>query len=133
VYKINGFTTAPRLSVLTARFDLSAEHDLLARAELFGLVTVSTQDPRGHFPGISRAPLAVGQAAQDVAASFSAEGFRAAAVTAVSVAPAGAPMAEARVLSAKFERPFGFLARHRPSGLVLLAGWVAEPQDWPGH
>ncbi|MFJ8477243.1 hypothetical protein [Kitasatospora sp. NPDC094011] len=26
-----------------------------------------------------------------------------------------------------FHRPFGFLAVHRLSGLVLAAGWVTEP------
>jgi hypothetical protein len=26
-----------------------------------------------------------------------------------------------------FDRPFGFLAVHRPTGLVVVAGWVAAP------
>ncbi|MFC7244247.1 hypothetical protein ACFQO7_17370 [Catellatospora aurea] len=30
-------------------------------------------------------------------------------------------------LGVEFDRPFGFVVRHRPSGLVLLAGWVTEP------
>jgi hypothetical protein len=30
-----------------------------------------------------------------------------------------------------FDRPFGFAAVHRPTGLVLVAGWVAAPMDWP--
>ncbi|MFC5746366.1 serpin family protein [Actinomadura rugatobispora] len=131
LHKIAAFDAQPTLSVTTARFDVTAEHDLMARAELFGLATVSTHDPAGHFPGISREPLALGQAAQDVTATFSAEGFTAAAVTAMTVLATGAPLNEAYMLHAAFDRPFGFLARHRPSGLVLLAGWVAEPQDWP--
>ncbi|MFC4053904.1 serpin family protein [Actinomadura syzygii] len=131
VRTIAAFEPGTRLNVTAARFDVAASHDMLARAGLFGLATVSTADPRGHLPGISSAPLAVAQAVQDVNATFSAEGFRAAAVTAMSVALMGFPMAEARVLDVRFDRPFGFFARHRPSGLVLLAGWVAEPQDWP--
>ncbi|GGV14111.1 hypothetical protein GCM10010182_38300 [Actinomadura cremea] len=35
------------------------------------------------------------------------------------------------MLDVTFDRPFGFLARHRPTGLVLLAGWVADPDPWP--
>lgn len=120
-----------KLNVTTARFDITAEHDLLARPGLFGLGTVSTPDPHGHFPGISRTPLAIAQARQDVTATFSAEGFKAAAVTAMTVMVTGAAMNEAHMLYVTFDRPFGFLARHRPTGLVLLAGWVADPQDWP--
>jgi serine protease inhibitor len=131
LFKVNAFSPEPTLSVTTARFEVKAEHDLLANAGLFGLATVSTDDTRGHFPGISSVPLKVSKAAQDITATFSAEGFKAAAVTAFSIAAAGMPMSEAYRVSARFDRPFGFLARHRPSGLVLLAGWVAEPQDWP--
>ena len=28
------------------------------------------------------------------------------------------------------DRPFGFFASHRASGLVLAAGWVAEPEQY---
>ena len=131
VSKIRSFTAEHTLSVMTARFDITAGHDLLANAPLFGLATVSNADPQGHFPGISRAPLAIGQGAQEINAAFTAEGFKAAAVTAMSMDVTGAPMNEAYFLSVAFNRPFGFLARHRPTGLVLLAGWVAEPEDWP--
>lgn len=125
------FSPRTRLEVTAARFDVTAEHDLLKRPEPFGLAAVSAGDPRGHFPGISRVPLGVGQAVQGVTATFSAEGFRAAAVTAVSLRPLCVPTAEADALCVAFDRPFGFLARHRLSGLVLLAGWVADPEDWP--
>ncbi|MEW2357582.1 hypothetical protein [Spirillospora sp. NPDC029432] len=131
VFTIDAFTPEPTLSVTTVRFDLAAEHDLLERAGLFGLATVSDGDPRGHFPGISRVPLRVDQARQDVTATFTAEGFKAAAVTAFAVAAAGIPMSRAPFVSARFDRPFGCVARHRPSGLALLAGWIAEPEDWP--
>ncbi|MFD0901270.1 serpin family protein [Actinomadura sediminis] len=129
---VPSFTPAPTLRTTTVRFDVTAEHDLLADPALFGLATVSTDDPRGHFPRISRTPLKIGQGAQDVNAAFTAEGFKAAAVTAFGVAAGSAPpQDEAPVLSAVFDRPFGFLARHRPTGLVLVAGWVAEPEEWP--
>ena len=128
VRKVPAFDPRTTLKATTTRFDLTAEHDLLDRPALFGLRAVSAPDRRNHFPGISRWPLGVDQARQDVAVTFSAEGFRAAAVTVMSAQPLGALMAEAHILDVAFDRPFGFLARHRPSGLILLAGWVADPQ-----
>ncbi|MER7185772.1 proteinase inhibitor I4 serpin, partial [Streptomyces hyaluromycini] len=53
-----------------------------------------------------------------------------AAVTAVVAAPGGGPPQhrhESTVVRAAFDRPFGFLAVHRESRLVLAAGWVTEP------
>ena len=73
----------------------------------------------------------VEQAAQDVTAEFSATGFRAAAVTAVGMM-VGSAMPEpstyrVRHVSVAFDEPFGFVATHRPSGLVLVTGWVQDP------
>jgi hypothetical protein len=33
-------------------------------------------------------------------------------------------------ISAAFDRPFGFLALHRHTRLVLAAGWVTDPLPW---
>ncbi|WP_327317621.1 serpin family protein [Streptomyces sp. NBC_01235] len=122
----------PTLDVTTAAFGVSADHDLLARHELFGLTTARDAD-HGHFPGISAFPLAVASARQSAMAEFGAEGFRAAAVTAVAFAPGGAPPRLRWIttkLKARFDRPFGFLALHRRSRLVLAAGWVTEPKPF---
>ncbi|MGW7492383.1 serpin family protein [Streptomyces sp. NPDC054786] len=120
---------APRLDLTTTRFTVDAEHDLLEQADLFGLATAS--DPsRGHFLGMSAQPLAVSDARQTATAAFGALGFRAAAVTVMPV-PMGSvpppPPYRAQQVSARYDRPFGFLAVHRASGLVLVAGWVTEP------
>lgn len=118
----------PYLSVQTVAFTVKARHDLLAAPDLFGLRTAS--DPsEARFPGISRIPLAVQAAAQSMTATFGALGFRSAAVTAMSVAPTGMPRYQhlSRGVTARFDRPFGFLVVHRASRLVLNAGWVAEP------
>jgi hypothetical protein len=32
-------------------------------------------------------------------------------------------------VTVRFDRPFGFLAVDRPTGLVLLAGWVDDPEE----
>ncbi|MGI5437562.1 serpin family protein [Streptomyces shenzhenensis] len=113
------------LDVTTVAFDVTADHDLLALHQLFGLTT-ARDTGRGHFPGISGSPLAVGAAAQSAVARFGALGFRSAAVTAVLPAPGGIPQYrhETTVVRAVFDRPFGFLAVHRPTRLALVAGWV---------
>ena len=91
---------------------------------------------RGHFPGISAFPLAVGSAEQTTMAKFGALGFEAAAVTAFGMAAAGLPPERRHVttvIDAAFDRPFGFLALHRHSRLVLAAGWVTDPLPFPEY
>jgi hypothetical protein len=125
---------APTASLNTVAFTVNAHHDLLEHAELFGLRTATNGD-QGRFPGISDVPLYVSAAAQDATATFSAEGFVAAAVTAISMARSAAVLREpegtAKHLTASFDRPFGFLAIHRPSDLVLACGWVTNPDEYP--
>ncbi|KUN84736.1 proteinase inhibitor I4 serpin [Streptomyces griseoruber] len=123
---------APPSVVLAAmEFELTSEHDFLTHRDLFGLVTATDGRP-GHFPGISRAPLGLRSARQTATAVFSAEGFRATAVTAAEAVWLSAEELpyETTVVRAAFDRPFGFLAVHRASGLVLTAGWVSEPKVW---
>nr|WP_255519054.1 serpin family protein [Kitasatospora sp. SID7827] len=114
----------------TVAFTVRALHDLCERAELFGLTAAGAED-EGWFPGISRRmPLYVAEARQSTLAAFSAAGFEAGAVTALRARlGAGVPphRERPRAATASFDRPFAFLAVHRPTGLVLMAGWVAEP------
>ncbi|MEW2546075.1 serpin family protein [Streptomyces sp. NPDC047002] len=118
----------PLLRVDVPAFRLTAHHDLLRRAEVFGLAAASDAS-RGHFPGISPAPLAVGSAAQAATAEFGAEGFEAAAVTAFGMRAGAAAAAPSRVprVTATLDRPFGFAAVQRATGLCLVTGWVARP------
>lgn len=119
-----------RLLVLMPRFSVEGDHDLLKQPDVFGLDTV-TDSGRGHFPAMSAEPLAVSQAKQSAVATFTAEGFEAAAVTAVGAVSAGVPPVPPRRIKqvrVEFDRPFGFVASHRTSGLILAAGWVAEPE-----
>ncbi|MER8009009.1 serpin family protein [Streptomyces sp. NPDC094149] len=125
----------PSLDVRTVAFGVTAEHDLLARPELFGLGAAMLDHTPGPFPGISGDPLFVGSARQSAMARFFAHGFEAAAVTAFGM-PGGA-MPRLRwattVVEAVYDRPFGFLALHRHSRLVLAAGWVTDPQPYPEY
>ncbi|GAA5022491.1 hypothetical protein GCM10025734_78740 [Kitasatospora paranensis] len=122
------------LDVVTPRFTVAAGHDLLRSPRTFGLVAASCPD-RGHFPGIAGDfPLAVEAAAQNATASFSARGFRAAAISAIAVAAGGIPPKppyRVREVEFRVDRPFGFLAVHRTSRLVLAAGWVERPDEEP--
>jgi serine protease inhibitor len=133
-------TTGPGLTVRHTRamsdalrihlppFEIRCSHDLLAQPGLFGL-RAATDRSHGHFPAVSPTPLCVDSAAQHTLARFTAAGFEAAAVTAVAVAVAAAfrPTRPAVEIAVTFDRPFGFLAVHRPTGLVIVAGWVASP------
>ncbi|QWB27600.1 MULTISPECIES: serpin family protein [Streptomyces] len=125
----------PSLTLRTVEFTLTAGHDLLAQAELFGLATAADGSP-GHFPGISAAPLALASGRQSATATFSAEGFRAAAVTLMEAVWLGwedrpEPQYETTRAHAVFDRPFGFLAVDRATDLVLAAGWVTDPKLFP--
>ncbi|MBB5786873.1 serpin family protein [Jiangella mangrovi] len=124
----------PGLVLKTPRFRVSSLHDLLRQAEVFGLRTVASGE-RGHFPAIGPVPLRVDQARQAAVAIFSATGFEAAAVTAIGLRTVSLPVHSSRAVAVSYDRPFGFLATHRSSGLVLFAGWVDSPDDWapPGE
>ncbi|WP_280272880.1 serpin family protein [Nocardia wallacei] len=119
---------ADTLRIQVPPFLIRSGHNLLARSELFGLGAASDRS-QDRFPAISDTPLYLADAAQDALARFTREGFEAAAVTAVALARAAAAPRPRRVLeiTATFDRPFGFLAVHRPTGLVIVAGWVAQP------
>jgi serine protease inhibitor len=114
------------LSLSLPSFELKTEHDLLANPELFGLGLL-TDTTTSHLPRLSPIPLAISDGAQDVLARFFAEGFEAAAVTAFGAMPGSAPPKaryDVTYVSVDFDRPFGFLAVHRPSRLAVVAGWV---------
>lgn len=118
------------LETLVPPFEIRSLHNLIEQSALFGLRTV-TDSARGHFPAMSEHPLYVDQAAQDVFARFTETGFDAAAVTALAMRLGSArfPKPGHTVLQTKvtFDRPFGFVATHRPTRLAVVAGWVAQP------
>ncbi|WP_067842090.1 serpin family protein [Nocardia lijiangensis] len=117
-----------RLDIRMPPFEIRSSHNLCATPELFGLTAAMTTD-RGHFPAVSPQELAIAQGAQDVLARFTAEGFEAAAVTAVSARAVSMPLRADHLVTqvdVVFDRPFGFLAVHRETGLAVVAGWVAR-------
>ncbi|WP_460069082.1 serpin family protein [Streptomyces sp. YKOK-I1] len=123
----------PTLRVTTPAFHITADHDLLERHELFGLTT-ARDTGHGHFPGISGTlPLAIGAGGQSAVARFGATGFEAGVVTAFGMVGCGVPHVRWLVTTVRacFDRPFGFLALHRHSRLVLATGWVTDPERLP--
>jgi serine protease inhibitor len=122
---IESMSPTPSVILSMPHFEIEEEHDLLDQAEVFGLVS-ATDRSRGHFPGLSPEPLAVSQAKQAVLARFSATGFEAAAVTAIAWLAGSAPTRGAKALLVSLDRPFAFVAVHRPTGIPLVAGWVTE-------
>ncbi|MFM9372020.1 serpin family protein [Streptomyces sp. Da 82-17] len=129
-------STSPdaRLDVTVPRFEVTAEHDLLTHADLFGLTTATDGGDR-HFPGISPDRLALRSARQSATATFDEAGFEAAAVTAAGIAwmsGADTPRHTAKVLTVTVDRPFAFLAVHRDTQLCLAAGWVTSAAGGPG-
>ncbi|THV32907.1 serpin family protein [Glycomyces buryatensis] len=119
----------PEVRVETVRFDVSAELDLSEDAAALGLVT-AMDDDRAQFDRLAADDVFVSRAKQACTATFGPKGFESAAVTAMTIDWMGAPqMNHHRVRAVvTFDRPFAFLARHRPSGLILVAGWVDEPE-----
>jgi serine protease inhibitor len=138
-------TTAPCLTVMRREtsgghdsvaltmppFEVAATHDLTGHAALFGL-SAALDRKHGHFPGLSPVPLAVDAAGQNVVARFDATGFEAAAVSAVAMAPGGIPQPGwSTITSVRIDRPFGFVAVDRPTGLAIVAGQVTRPPlEW---
>ncbi len=127
--EVDATDPAPELVVSLPSFDVSASHDLLADPDLFGLRTASRD---GTFPGISPVDLVVSSARQQALARFTALGFQAATVTSLAMYPLAfrEPSTRRLRVTVTFDRPFGFLAVHRPTGLVLVAGWVSDPTTW---
>jgi hypothetical protein len=114
----------PKTALTVPAFEVRNSHDLLGNAEVLGLGSASRM---GGFPRLSPEPLRVDQGSQEVLGRFFATGFEAAAVTAFGMRSA-AVMREptTRQLDLRLDRPFGFVAVHRPTGIPVVAGWIAE-------
>jgi len=115
-------------------FEITAKHNLMEHVDLFGLRLLI--DPYiSHLPLLSPDPLSITAGAQSVLARFFAEGFEAAAVTAFGAMASGAMPRERYEITSvdvTFDRPFGFIAVHRPSRLAVVAGLVDSPFE-AGH
>jgi serine protease inhibitor len=129
VRRIPSSSRRDMLELTLPSFEITTRHNLMEHADLFGLRLVA-HPGTSHLPHLSPVPLFVSDGVQDVLARFFAEGFEAAAVTAFGLAVTGMPpdeLYEVTFVEATFDRPFGFIAVHRPSRLAVVAGWVSSP------
>ena len=129
VRRISSSGRRDMLSLRLPSFEIRAKHDLMKHVDLFGLRSLTESDT-SHLPLLSPVPLSVSRGVQDVLARFFAEGFEAAAVTAFGMVLGSAPPEERYEITyvdVTFDRPFGFIAVHRPSRLAVVAGWVSSP------
>jgi serine protease inhibitor len=114
----------PQLAIEVPRFSVESDHNLLDHKDLFGL-QAATDASQGHFPLLSDYPLAIGSGRQRTMANFTELGFEAASVSAYGAVAGGVPPLDPQSIGVLFAHPFGFIARLRTSGMVLVAGWVA--------
>jgi serpin B len=109
------FTTGP-YELLIPRWSTNSHIDLLPRLAELGAAP-------GSYPGISPEAFLDGAVhAADI--TVDEWGTVAAAATGLGFARSGPPEPE---LTVKADRPFLYLIRHRPSGLILFAGQVVDP------
>lgn len=122
---------SPLLEVPTVAYHMSASHDLLVLHGLFGLTTAQDTS-RGDFPGVGDFPLAIGPARAEHYGEVRRAGFRGRRGDCVQCSSRGLPDLPTRIRAA-FDQPFGFLALHRHTRLVLTAGWVTDPLLLPEY
>lgn len=115
--------TKPSVRLTTVPFEVTSQHDLLEADGVFALSSVADG---ACFSRVAETDLYVSDAQQSAIARFTATGFEAAAVTAIGMRMTSLPTFSAKALDVTYDRPFGFVATHRESGLILFAGWVSE-------
>jgi serine protease inhibitor len=127
-YKAESPQTGAETTAVVPAFAVDSDLDLLEDAADLGL-ELASDDELARFDRMAAQRLYVSQARQSCTAVFSATGFEAAAVTAMGMAYMGFPQQTYEHVRTvvTFDRPFAYLARHRPSGLILIGGWVTEP------
>jgi serine protease inhibitor len=111
-----GFADAPG-EITLPRFGATANVDLLPTLVALKLTPPST------LPGFARGPLRLGKVQQRVELKVDEEGTEAAAATAVT-ADRGVPSNYVKLVA---DRPFVFALRDATTGLIVVAGYVANP------
>lgn len=109
------FTTGP-YELLIPKWETTTQLDLLDWLSDIGAAP-------GSYPAISPDAF-LGEAVHGADVAVDEWGTVAAAATALGFEESGPPEPE---LTVKADRPFLYLIRHRPTGLVLFAGQVTDP------
>jgi serpin B len=112
-----GFAEAPG-EVALPRFTAAANLDLMPALKAMGLHTNAT------LPGFARGQLRISRVQQRLELSVDEEGTEAAAATAVVATRS----AEPEFVKFTADKPFVFALRDQRSGLILLSGYIGNPQ-----
>jgi len=112
----DGFAASPG-EVALPRFDASAGIDLLPVLTALGL------KPPAALPGFAPGPMQLVRVQQRVELKVDEEGTEAAAATAAVTNRS----AEVRVVKLVADKPFMFALREQTGGLIIVAGYVANP------
>jgi serpin B len=112
----DGFAVSPG-EVVLPRFDASAGVDLLPALAALGL------KPPAALPGFAPGPMQLARVQQRVELKVDEEGTEAAAATAAVTTRS----AVGRIVKLVADKPFMFALREQTSGLIIVAGYVANP------
>lgn len=136
---INGEPEPPFVKIMMPGFRVQAKTDL--DPAVCGLPK-DNYNGISDFPGITPEPLTFAGGSQQAMAHFTGEGFTAAAYTemrlkkkrkaASMVMPQTRKTVKRVYITVEIDRPFGFLAVEKETGLLLFVGWVTE-KEWEGE
>jgi serpin B len=110
------------------RFSASGNEDLLATLDALGLE--AARKAPDALKGLAAASQSISKVVQKTELRINEEGTEAAAATAV-VATRSAATAPDQYVKMVVDKPFVFALRDKPTGLVLLQGYVGEPAAAP--
>jgi serpin B len=114
----SGFSEAPG-EVALPRFGAQTNIDLMPALAGMGF------KPPSVLPGFAKGPLRVSKAQQRVELKVDEEGTEAAAATAVP----GTRSLDTSFVKMVVDKPFVFALRDATTGLIIVAGYVAKPEE----
>jgi serpin B len=112
-----------RVTLSLPKFGGSTDNDLLEVLSAMGLASGLTST--NQLPGFADG-VALGRLRQKIWLAVDETGTEAAAVTA---AEATRSAIEPKSVTVNFDKPFIYALRYRPTGTILLAGYVGDPRE----
>jgi serpin B len=114
-----------KVTLSLPKFGASADNELLDALSAMGLKSGLTST--NQLPGFADG-LALGRMRQKIWLAVDETGTEAAAVTS---AEATRSADQPKVVSVNFDKPFIYALRYRPTGAILMAGYVGDPSEGP--
>ncbi|UYO54603.1 serpin family protein [Rhodopseudomonas palustris] len=112
-----------RVTLSLPKFGGSADNDLLDVLSAMGLKSGLASS--NQLPGFADG-LVLGRARQKIWLAVDEAGTQAAAITSVE---ATRNAERPKQVTANFDKPFIYALRHRPTGTILIAGYVGDPDE----